>query len=79
MTYAVHVTVANGEAQVTSQTTDDDAPPDGVYTITGAVSGAIVPGKTAESIGISCNDAAPAGSASGVGPLRASASAYVVR
>ena len=79
MTYAIHVTVTNGEAQVTSQTEGNGAPPDGVYTINGSVGGGVSPGQTAESIGITRDDPPGADNKTGVGILRASAAAYVLQ
>jgi hypothetical protein len=55
MTYAVHVTVKDGNAQVSSQTVDDNAPPDGVYTISGSVN------AVGESLGVSVNELPAAG------------------
>jgi hypothetical protein len=71
MTYSVHVTVKSGQAEVSSQTEGDNAPPDGVYTINGSVSAA------GESIGVSCNELPAEGNKTGVGSLKTSASAFV--
>jgi len=79
MTYAIHIVVQGGQAQVSSQTEGPGAPPDGVYTINGSVGGGITSGETAESIGISRNELPPSGSLTGIGGLRASANAYVVK
>lgn len=71
MTYSVHVTVQNGNAQVTSQTKGENAPPDGVYTVNGSVSAA------GESIGVSVNELPAPDNLKGVGSLKTSASAFV--
>jgi hypothetical protein len=71
MTYGIHVTVRNGDAEVSSQTKGDNAPPDGVYTISGSV------GVAGESIGISVNELPEPGNLQGVGTLKTSASAFV--